>query len=69
MSKKLTWYDLNAMEAMDVLRKGRNAKASDYRTLDENSIKLLNDKLEKIYKKELGPLSVKNSSKIYTKKL
>lgn len=69
MSKKLTWYDLNAMEAMDVLRKGRNAKASDYRTLDENSIKLLNDKLEKIYKKELGPLSEKQFKDIYEKTL
>lgn len=77
MDKKPTWYELNSMEVMDVMRKGRNAKASDYQTLDKDTVDKLNDKLETVIKpelrknfeKELGPLSEEKFNEIFEKTL
>lgn len=46
MDKKPTWYDLQAMEAMDAMLKGENAKGSNYQTLDNDDIQKIHEKLE-----------------------
>lgn len=75
MDKKPTWYDLQAMEVMDAMLKGENAKGSNYQTLDNDDIKKIHEKLENEVKPEIkkflednaGPLNETEFKNAYRK--
>ena len=75
MDKKLTWYNLREAEVMDVMRKGRDAKVSDYKTLDQKTIDSINDNFEKkllpeikgMYEDKLGLMSKDQFKYLYRK--